>query len=137
MSTSPILWEVFFWLLFFFKRKVTSKKKRQKNNPKLIGKFINHEAKRFSYFSGRVSVANERGVKPFQLIGIGIGGTKPFAHQPFAVDYIIGTNPVKMLQLPEFCWEMIDLAQHLFKVHDFLCISFSPHTLNIHSQALC
>lgn len=46
-------------------------------------------------------------------------------------------NMLQFAPLPEFCWEMIDLAQHLFKVHDFLCISFSPHTLNIHSQALC
>jgi hypothetical protein len=31
---------------------------------------------------------------------------------------------------------MIDLVQHLLKVHGFLGDSFNKHTLNIHSQAL-
>lgn len=32
---------------------------------------------------------------------------------------------------------MIDLAQRLLKVHDFLCNVFIAQALNIHSQALC
>lgn len=35
----------------------------------------------------------------------------------------------------EFFWKMIDLVQHLLKVHGFLCDSFNMHALNIHSQA--